>query len=455
MKSALVVAVIIVAVCQNFNILLKNFGPFRVEESKCSPSHQFPGEELNHEGLDRVQGECYFNQNFENATDLFVKSALLAGAELSSMPVTDSLYTKVAILHGDPRSYLIHISGVHGVEGPAGSAIQSAALQFLKNENERRQGFPTIVFIHAANPYGFANSRRVNEDNIDMNRNFLTEEEFAEFQRRDPNYSGYSDLDQIINPTSRPSTNYILNEMYSYILAVKSIIQHGFTSVKRAMVAGNYHKQTGFGFGGFERSRGTENLIDLVQNKLRIPESASKVVLIDVHTGLGPEGVDTVLMDHEIAHTVDAISAFPTEFDAKGIATGGLKEGKFSAEAKDGAHQRKREDGPVSLGYELTVGTVSSSFCKRFLAPQLNESSRICVTQEFGTVPSVFVGTTMINENYAFHHGSFEEKLLYSDQISKCFNPKRTTWQRSVVKRGLHLFLQAIDALDKLPLTAS
>jgi hypothetical protein len=29
---------------------------------------------------------------------------------------------------------------------------------------------PTIVFVHAVNPFGFANNRRVNEDNVDVNR---------------------------------------------------------------------------------------------------------------------------------------------------------------------------------------------------------------------------------------------------------------------------------------------
>jgi hypothetical protein len=29
---------------------------------------------------------------------------------------------------------------------------------------------PTLVFVHAVNPFGFANNRRVNEENIDLNR---------------------------------------------------------------------------------------------------------------------------------------------------------------------------------------------------------------------------------------------------------------------------------------------
>jgi hypothetical protein len=449
----LATALLVVAVCIHVHTLFKLYGPFREELSECDSSHQFPGQELTYEALDSVQGECYFKPSFAQATELFMKSAELAGAELSSMEVTESLHTRVAIIRGDPNSYLLHISGIHGVEGPAGSAIQSATLQFLKNDHERmnRKDFPTVVFVHAVNPYGFENNRRVNEDNIDMNRNFLTEEEFAAFQRRDPNFSGYVDQDHTLNPTTKPSTNQLVNDVYTYGLALKTVIQYGYSSVKRAMVAGNYHKQKGIFFGGFEMARGSKNLVDLVQNKLRIPHTASKVVLIDVHTGLGPEGVDTLLMSPPTAQTVDAISAFPAEFSPKGAPTGGLKEaGLGPTDQKQG--EEGAATGPVSAGYDLTAGTVSEGFCEHFLAPHLNSSNRICVTQEFGTVPGFLVGTSMINENYAFHHGSSEsEKQYYSGLFSSCFNVKRVTWQRSVVKRGVRVFLQALDLLDKLP----
>ena len=63
------------------------------------------------------------------------------------------------------------IAGTHGVEGHCGSGAQVAWLQ---------QGGPArlpprtgALLIHAINPHGFAWGRRVNEDNIDLNRNFV------------------------------------------------------------------------------------------------------------------------------------------------------------------------------------------------------------------------------------------------------------------------------------------
>lgn len=65
-----------------------------------------------------------------------------------------------------------------GPEGYAGSASQLAILDFLQDNmyytteakvNEQSD-LPTVVMVHALNPYGFATGRRVNEDNIDINR---------------------------------------------------------------------------------------------------------------------------------------------------------------------------------------------------------------------------------------------------------------------------------------------
>jgi hypothetical protein len=40
----------------------------------------------------------------------------------------------------------------------------SIMLENIKNN------LPTLVIVHAVNPVGFAKNRRVNEDNIDLNR---------------------------------------------------------------------------------------------------------------------------------------------------------------------------------------------------------------------------------------------------------------------------------------------
>jgi len=77
---------------------------------------------------------------------------------------------------------LIILSGVHGVEGFTGSAIQTGLLSSTLNLPHDI----AILYIHAVNPYGFSYLRRVNEDNVDLNRNFIN---FAENLPENKEYS--------------------------------------------------------------------------------------------------------------------------------------------------------------------------------------------------------------------------------------------------------------------------
>jgi hypothetical protein len=61
---------------------------------------------------------------------------------------------------------VVHVSGTHGVEGYAGSAVQAAALHQLSLQAKEvltDASLPTLVFVHVLNPYGMKNNRRVNE----------------------------------------------------------------------------------------------------------------------------------------------------------------------------------------------------------------------------------------------------------------------------------------------------
>lgn len=71
----------------------------------------------------------------------------------------------------DTRSALLLISGTHGVEGYFGSGVQTG---LLREGLAKRAGKDArIVLLHALNPFGFSWDRRVNEDNADVNRNFV------------------------------------------------------------------------------------------------------------------------------------------------------------------------------------------------------------------------------------------------------------------------------------------
>lgn len=382
--------------------------PQNTDVGVCPSGYTHPSQELlgyNFHSHNDIHGECFFSDGYEHATERFMKAADLLGAETSSMQVTDTLSTSVAILRGNPEQYAIHISGTHGPESYAGSATQIAALEYLY-VNKILNGIPeenrpTIVFVHALNPYGFKTGRRVNENNIDLNRNFLTDEQFEFVKSRDPNYAGYVDLDSALNPKSQPFKTISYNELYSYYNLVVSALKYGTGRIKKAMVSGNYFNSKGFGFGGFQRSQSANNLIDLLVHKLDIPHRAKHVVLIDVHTGLGPFGVDTLLgladadsLDQ--AKTADIARIFPMDYDHDNLVRGGLYDPPKEYDSDNGIAASSKAAAAVGSGYELTIGTVSGSFCHNMLAPHLKGNDRVCVTQEFGTRDMLLVGKVVL-----------------------------------------------------------
>ena len=212
------------------------------------------------------------------------------------------------------------MSGTHGPEGFAGSAIQSAEFayrNFPGKEEYSQVARPTQIYVHAVNPFGMHNNRRVNEDNIDLNRNFLMPQEFAKAKARDPNHAGYVTFDHLLNPSSKPFDSAVLNKLHATWLMVYSIARHGLLSIKRAMVSGNYHKPDGLYYGGDHMAASTSKLIEFLTSyfaahngpprgsDMVLSDDADshavvplkKVVFIDVHSGLGVSGLDTLDVD--------------------------------------------------------------------------------------------------------------------------------------------------------------
>jgi hypothetical protein len=272
-----------------------------------------------------LEGECFFSNNFIEATVKFIRAAKEVNAEVLDLQVTQELSTQAAILKGNPNNFFVHISGTHGIEAYAGSSIQLAALSYLKGI-ERSIAMPTIVFVHALNPYGFHHNRRTDENNVDINRNFLTDAEWTMVKNRDPNYANYVDFDTFLNPKAKPTGIVYIDEVLTLLKLLSVFTRHRFGSIKKAMVSGNYHQQKGYGFGGFARSKSADNLVTLLTETLSIPTQAQKIVFIDVHTGLGPQGVDTLMYNSQL----DVEKIFPMELDSQGNAVGALKASSFA-----------------------------------------------------------------------------------------------------------------------------
>ena len=129
----------------------------------------------------------YYSPDYFTAKNRFLAAcARLAVDRHYSLPIdapspnAEPLTIDVAVLGAaTPHSALVLSSGIHGVEGGFGSAVQLAFLEGLARNWRPPEG-AALVLLHALNPFGFAWRRRFNEENVDLNRNFLlTDQEYA------------------------------------------------------------------------------------------------------------------------------------------------------------------------------------------------------------------------------------------------------------------------------------
>ena len=141
-----------------------------------------------------------FSNSYAEARSRFVNAARDAQATLTTVihprvgPDGGFLSTDIAwVGPEDAAKVLVVISGTHGVEGFFGSAVQAEWLR--RPEFRELPQDIAVLFIHAINPYGFAWERRANEDNVDVNRNWIN------FASTLPAAPGYDQLASDLCPT--------------------------------------------------------------------------------------------------------------------------------------------------------------------------------------------------------------------------------------------------------------
>lgn len=172
---------------------------------------------------------------------------------------------------------IVVVSGTHGVEGFAGSAIQARHLAGGVAAGRST----TVVMVHALNPYGFAWVRRTNEDNIDLNRNFI---DFAAVPAND-RYSEIADI--VVPPRWDEATQ---QSTLSALLAIME--EKGMAEVQEIISGGQYEHPLGLFYGGTEPSWANRLLAELCAGPF---SGFDRVAIIDLHTGLGPWGVGELI----------------------------------------------------------------------------------------------------------------------------------------------------------------
>lgn len=339
--------------------------------------------------------EKFFSKDYTEARERWVKAVGDAGGAIESVPLPASSKTQIGLDFAwfgdrDATKVLLHIAGTHGIEGFLGSAIQLAAISNLGEIPSNT----ALVFLHCLNPWGMMNLRRVNEDNVDLNRNFCPDN-FS--------WSGspeaYGALDSFLNPHRKPC------RIDGFLIgAVSSIARFGYNSVKQAIAGGQYDYPKGIYFGGKKETVNISAFKSWVKKNL---SSRERVFTIEVHSGLGPFGFDTLfayIQNSEIQSIESAIK-----------------------------HPLSTDDPEKSVGFR-TAGDIAHG-----AQSILGEDKCPWILQEFGTYNVIRGLKVLRNENMHHQHGSGDIDHWSKRALMEFFNPASSRWRRYVIGRGLQL----------------
>jgi hypothetical protein len=219
----------------------------------------------------------------------FLAAATAAGATVTSYPHPleglegEELAIDVtSIGRLDATSVLMIVSGTHGVEGFTGSALQH---HWWEHHCADRPDALRVVHLHAFNPHGFSWVRRVNEDNVDLNRNFI------DWSQPPPANEDYGGIAQLLVPEAWDD-----DTRESTLLALLAYAEEvGFDRLQEIVSGGQYTHPTGVFYGGAGPVWSHRWLRD---HALDLVGGAERVGIVDLHTGLGPWGHGE-LISHE------------------------------------------------------------------------------------------------------------------------------------------------------------
>lgn len=350
----------------------------------------------------------YFSQGYAEARERFLRAAEARGARLLGRPIQargprgQELSVDTAYLGPEqPQRLLAISSGVHGVEGFAGSAIQ---LQLLTGQWDGLE-LPAdtgVLLVHAVNPYGFAELRRVNENNVDLNRNFLRHpDEHA------PN-PGYEELFEAINPETLEEDA----DQRGRERLLTWAREHGFPALQAALTVGQYRHPHGVQFGGGEAEDSNRLLREIARDETR---GARKIAWLDVHTGLGPFG------------EVELISE--AEPDAPGFLRGRSWYGETAKSTATGESVSAKLQGVMERG-------VSES---------LDPGCELTIfAPEFGTHDPTRVFWAMRADNWLHHRGELDSERgrAVKKELLEVFRPDSREWEERVLRIGAELIQQ-------------
>lgn len=179
----------------------------------------------------------------------------------------------------EQKNLIVLTTGVHGMEGYIGSVMLDVFFEEIFTELDKN--VTGVLVIANVNPYGMKYMRRYNENNVDLNRNFIMDwEDFDLASNKD-----YPKVQSFLEPTGKIG-NAFWHEVGFYLCLAKEAIFTGADVISDALLTGQYESPKGVYYGGNGDEASTTYLKGVFNDCL--DGEYENIVHIDIHSGYGP-----------------------------------------------------------------------------------------------------------------------------------------------------------------------
>ena len=188
----------------------------------------------------------------------------------------DNIYLPSGV---ETTNLIVLTTGVHGMEGYIGSVMLDVFFDEV---------YPTldtdntgILVVANVNPYGMKYMRRYNENNVDLNRNFIEDWDSFDLSSN----KEYPKVDKFLQPEGKMG-NAFWHEVSFYLSLAKEAIFTGADTISDALLTGQYEYAEGVYYGGNGDEKSTTYLKGVFADCLE--GEYENIVHIDIHSGYGP-----------------------------------------------------------------------------------------------------------------------------------------------------------------------
>jgi len=299
------------------------------------------------------------------------------------------------------RKVFVLTTGEHGVEGYVGSAMQQRFIdKFLPQLDPRSTG---LLLVHAINPWGMKYHRRVNPNNVDLNRNFLWDHPF------DPAFNpDYDKVYRTMNPQGSIK-HMLLANLYFYGHLLWDILRLRKLGFELASLVGQYRYPQGMYYGGEGYQEETRLMMGLYRQTF---QPYGQILHLDMHTGYGPR--------YQMSLVNSALESGTSEEFVE----------KFA--------------------YPLVVAVSPEEFYPirgdmidyvyALCQQEFPEKRLYACSFEFGTLGKEALGLVhcppaMVHENHLFWHGTRRDHIstCIKNDFEELFNPSAADWRAKAV----------------------